>query len=378
MRKSLVGLGLTFGLYSAAAAQIAEPVFLPHPDTVDYVAHFTVKRGWGPRTDDTRIVNYRDGWARIDLIENGRPSTTFTDHKQTTSVTIVRGPDGEYRSLTMTRGAKPGAESLGFEYDVSRTGERQEVLGESCEVWDVFRRRDRSSGRVALTKTSCVTDDGVELWYKYFSATGLMMSFAQATAVERRPVLAHEVQPPSDLLSLESWIDREKDSAKSQQAYEVILRIPESSMLKEVNRTNRRHYPWTLTETTDNRGQVLLIENESSNVSLRFERRTDIDFRRLTIDKQKSATPPRSVRLDRKDTVLGEQCTWFDMMPYVMDARLVQCRTEDGIILKEQQSWMGSGRGTLEAVQLKRGPVDLSRVLPPQEILSREYWGLPQ
>jgi hypothetical protein len=91
-------------------------------------------------------------------------------------------------------------------------------------------------------------------------------------------------------------------------------------------------------------------------------------------------TPPISidhaVRLDRSDVVQGERCDWYDMHPGMMDAGLNQCRTRDGIVLKETQIVRAHGE-TVEAAQFQRRPVDLSQVMPPPYILTRGYWGLP-
>jgi hypothetical protein len=82
------------------------------------------------------------------------------------------------------------------------------------------------------------------------------------------------------------------------------------------------------------------------------------------------------VDLNRSEIVLSETCNWFDMMPNVMDAGLHECRTADGVVLKDLRISRGSYH-TFVATGLTRRPVTLVEVLPPGEMLTARSWGLP-
>ncbi len=67
---------------------------------------------------------------------------------------------------------------------------------------------------------------------------------------------------------------------------------------------------------------------------------------------------------------------WFDMMPGVADVGHAQCRTADGVVLKDVQSIRGPLRNSLLAVRLSRSAVGLDAVLPPAAILAPATWGI--
>lgn len=124
---------------------------------------------------------------------------------------------------------------------------------------------------------------------------------------------------------------------------------------------------------------MVLIENETTGLFFRFEGKAVGDFATLVLHKGAPAAattrrPP--VESDRQETVLRERCKWFDMWPGTQDAGLHQCRTDDGVALKDVRTSWGS-RNSLVAVRLDRKPLDLAKVLPPPEILKRENWRLP-
>src|SRR5262249_11235184 len=144
-------------------------------------------------------------------------------------------------------------------------------------------------------------------------------------------------------------------------------------------RTPRRHHPWTLTQ--DRRhdgGRILSIENAAAHLNLRVESDAAGDFKRLLIISAPLPTDDafKPVNTGQRETILREECTWFDMTPGMMDAGLAQCRTQDEIVLKETHTMRGGGQ-TLQAVRLSRSPVGLADVLPPPDVLRRETWGIP-
>ena len=63
---------------------------------------------------------------------------------------------------------------------------------------------ERYTSDSGLFHLSCVTDDGIELWQRSLYASKVITS-AEATRVERRPVTVNEVKPPRSLLMLDWW-----------------------------------------------------------------------------------------------------------------------------------------------------------------------------
>jgi hypothetical protein len=120
---------------------------------------------------------------------------------------------------------------------------------------------------------------------------------------------------------------------------------------------------------------------------LGFQSNAAGEFERLTISKRvfvqsEADIKKRMKRLGNRpeEVVLGEPCTWFDMTPGMADASLAQCRTGDGIVLKDSHFFGRSYyRGdTLEAVAFQRRNVGLAEVMPPSSILDTSRWDLPE
>lgn len=80
--------------------------------------------------------------------------------------------------------------------------------------------------------------------------------------------------------------------------------------------------------------------------------------------------------LDRTETVLGETCRWFDMMPNKADAGRLACLTKDGIALKDEISGRGMGVRRWTAIHLARRPVSLEEIKPAAELLEPQRWGI--
>ena len=121
------------------------------------------------------------------------------------------------------------------------------------------------------------------------------------------------------------------------------------------------------------------IVNTSQKLRVNFEIDANGQFTTLILSKLSAGAvrameKPR-VALGKQETVLGEICTWFDLTPGLMDAGLAQCRTEDGLALKERRTSFGSAFD-LVATRLERSPVALSDV-SPADMLARSNWGLP-
>jgi hypothetical protein len=382
MRTFSITLGT---LLCSCAVASAEAPFAPFPNAVDHVVTMVIKQ-YGRETGE-RVVTHHAAWSRVDRTESGNRTTGYFDRAGLTAVSFARGNSGEYVYLSIFRGPERDR-SPWLEYDSVKTGERQIFLGESCEVWRVFQDRDTRSLGSRFAKLSCVTDDGIELWHKHSGGSGTMSS-AEATRIERRRVLPDDVRPPADLLVLESWSDLTPggEPQKGVIDYETVMETAplDPTGTGKVTRTTRRHAPWTSTESVFSGGdRTLLIENEQIRLHLRFESNTAGEFKQLTINKfappavgGADAPAMKPVQDGRRETVLGEECRWFDMTPGMQDAGIGQCRTRDDIVLKEMR-WSHGSSKVFEAVRLHRHAIGLGQVLPPSEILTHKNWGLPE
>jgi hypothetical protein len=374
MRTSGTALGAF--LISCVAAY-AEAPLAPHPNAVDHVVTMVTKQ-YGRGTGAT-VVTHHAGWTRVDRTENGSRTVEHFDYAGSTAISFARERSGVYVYLSIVRG--PERHSW-LDYESFKTGERQAFLGENCEVWNVLRSRDIQRGD--LTKISCVTDDGIELWNRYTGGQDVVSS-AEATGIARRPVQPDEVLPPGDLLLLQSWggPTTSDDPPKAAIDYETVMQTAPTE--PEVTRITRRHAPWTYTDSVvDGGDRTLQIENVQIGLHVRVVSSATGELKQLLITK---SSPPaagdtgplrlKPVAYGRKETVLGEQCQWFDMTPGMMDAGLRQCRTRDDVVLKEMR-WSRGGGKVFEAVLLRRRVIGLAQVLPPAEMLDRKNWGLPE
>ncbi len=369
MRRLPVALGLLLWPWASAA----DAPFAPLPTMEDHVVTMAITRWGGAPTNDTRTVTHHAGWTRIDTVEQGRPSTSYFGHRSATEVRFSRSV-GDLIYLAILHGIEQHQSSI-FKYDSFKTGERQELLGETCEVWSVLRN--------PITKLSCVTDDGIELWYRFTGNRGIISS-AEATRIERRPVPSDDVQPPAGLLDLNAWVGPTEGpgTLPARIDFESVMETAHSLLTGgKLTRTTRRHAAWNYAEDLSSDGRrTLLIENTVSRLYLRFEGNVAGEFKKLILQKMplgSDAQALKPVADGRRETILGEQCAWFDMTPGMMDTGLYQCRTRDDIVLKELQMSRGS-RQTLQTTRLQRRAVALADVLPPGDILKPAKWGLPR
>lgn len=381
-----IGLILSL-LICAHAASAAEAPFAPLPNVPDYVAVFAVKPISGPPRTVVDTVMHHGAWTRIDSVVDGREDTVNYFGPGPISIDIRRDTTGAYSSLQILRGIRQHSSS-GWERDSSKTDDQDEVVGEHCDVWKVGHlfMSGRGNTKIELKSLSCVTSDGIQLWKKFVGYSGVSSS-ANATSIERKPVSPNEVYPPADLLDLAAWLP--KDSAghepSSQSPGDVTVVMERDRMLDNIRRTLRRivrrHHPWLYTEDIDYSGsRTIRITNDTAGRTIIFESDAAGEPTRLTIMIRPPSPPEVRLNgpklLDKREVVLGELCEWFDMWPGTQDAGLHQCRTRDGVVLKEQRFSWGSGEG-LVAAQIKRTPVSPAKVLPLRDILSRSAWGIP-
>jgi hypothetical protein len=375
MRSLAFGIG--FWLVSVASAASHDGPFYPTTDVPDHVVTL-VERHTRARESVARMVYSHGDWTRVDVKTGGGTSSHFWQRDCKVNVQLFRYKD-ESRSLTIQRGCQ---ESAVYDHNAINTGEQQRVADERCTVWST--RRSKPSAHFKLDYTSCITDDGIELWYKAVGGRGDVISSAEATSVERRPVTPAEAYPPADLLEVDGWFIEAENPRESNQAdFEIVMQRESGSVS---TRTERRRGHWTYEDERSNsvlkrvsvhnttRGLSFTVHDiDGDKPVLRLSTRSQAGLAQIEPAAPLWFTQPRP--LGRHETVLGEHCEWFETTQ--MDVSHSTCRASDGIALKNLWVLRGQERVTEVAIRLTRRPVTLREMMPPADLLDPKTWGLP-
>jgi hypothetical protein len=197
----------------------------------------------------------------------------------------------------------------------------------------------------------------------------------------RKQVEPDDVRPPSNKLDLKSWLTAPDGVATPSDApgdVTVIMqnRIKDDAGRQVQIRTIRRHYPWTYTEDVNAKGQrKITFKNQVERLSIVFQSNANGEPMQLSIEKELRAFADQKLPdSGRTETIVGETCVVSEKK--YREAYSNQCRTADGVIVKDAKSDQG-GMYDLIAVKLDRAPVDIDAVLPPSSLFVRAAWGIP-
>ncbi|MCC8983211.1 hypothetical protein [Bradyrhizobium acaciae] len=358
----------------AAGQAAAEAPFVP-PGTSppDYELTTTVAKSipYYPKESD-QIVMHHDHWTRVTR-SKASPSGAYYANDGVAITFNARG--------TFVRRGRLRWNDI--DYEAHNTGEQQTHLGESCTVWEILRSRP-DYGRLKLSESSCVTDDGIELWHRAMYGSDVHES-VEATKIERRSVSDNEVNPPRSLLALDSP-EQDAPERSTKPDYEVVMELSVGAdRPTPVIRTVRQSGLWRFTEEIDGPRRNIAITYDSGT-RLSYESDSAGVPNRLSIWPLKSTLPvstsaalpdPRYAPKDlgRSDTILGETCRWYHMNPGWTHGFTLACKTEDGIVLKEESHSRMDDR-TWTAVRLTRRPISIDEIKPPAELLEPRTWGL--
>jgi hypothetical protein len=363
-------------LCAATVSATADAPFALNTDTPDYVVT-RVERIGAKQTSST--VTHHGDWTRVDTIQGVYRTTDYFLGNVSLQIS---GPGNGFDDR-MYVGLKLHPQEIGWDTEPSNTGKRETFLGESCTVWSAGHAKLSYLGS-QLEKLSCLTDDGIELWSRFVGKYGVTLS-SEATSIERRPVTVDEVRPPQNLLALGWWDNEEAKASLFHPDFEAVLEVRNgmptlAGVGGPITRTIRRHYPWTYIEDKD--GGILrrlAITHAYRRMELSFVGpggRGDAEsslmiWRRPSAEQSVSGIKPKD--MGHSETILGEECRWFDLMPGIADAGSAECRTNDGIPLK-QSTWSRGGGTVATAISLARRPLALDDVRPPKDMLSLDRW----
>ena len=373
MRRRLI-LGLALMLSSVVHAAGHEPL-LPTPDVPDYVVTMAGRSAHATH-DTVYTVTHRGGWTRVDRHD---PGTISTEHYHRSCSPYPRytrdRQTGAYINVAIERCHR----RAGWDYNPERTEKQQTFLGEQCTVWTAW--RSEIIVRTPMVRTSCVTDDGIEVWYVVSGDYGLL-SWAEATKIERRAEAREEAEPPADLLKIDGWFADVPASAQRETPdFELVM---EQEGKPEFVRVIKRRGNWRREdEWFASVRQQFSVANPAAGYSLGlYNLPTDTPL--LVFNQRSSLSPAEAVveaagsrRMDRPyETVLGERCVWLDMAPNMADASHYECRSGDGIALKIEQG-SRTLRRVLMATKLERRAIAMDEIKPPVELIERKTWRLP-
>ena len=352
-----------------------ELVFVPESGAADYV--ITLREISAGRRDGPRSVSQRAGRTRTEIAQPDGKQIIFESRSLPNAIVLNLDAKGRYRELQIDLGGDATSSAT----QRIRTDKLQTFLNETCRVWNITYRID---AHTRMQRESCVTQDGIELWHKLLSQGGILLSYVEATSLERRPITDAEILPSANLLNLESWgVTDKRDWATVPRPvdFETTFRLfgAEPKSTAEIRKTVRRNFPWLRTETTADRYRRVEFKHDPASLHLDFRGERTSAFNKLRISRYDSAFDEERVaqKMDLAETIVGERCDWFDLRPGIMDANWYQCRSKDGIVLKETLTSMGS-RTTFEAVELRRATASIPVATPPDEILLPAYWRIAQ
>jgi hypothetical protein len=364
-----------FGL---AGPALADAPFTTDAKAPDYVMTM-VARSHGREYAEWQVAHH-ERWTRIDRVADGSRTTEYVSADGRANVT-----NSDRRVISFRRGLEP---SYNRDNEPRNTGERQTVLGELCTVWNVWRITNEQYGP-GFSQLSCVTDDGIEMWQRMLRGDDAIQS-AEATRIERRPVPPSEVQPPRELLTLDWWEENvPAPTAPGTPDHETVMELSGDGPGADKSvRTVRRLGPWQSLQETVN-GVLSTVQITHDSLRMRFEYTRDKSGtpERLSIARLISvaedipiSTLPiagamRPKDLNLSETILGETCRWFDMMPGMSDKGQSACLTHDGIVLRDRR-WSRGSRREWTAVQVTQRPVSLNEIMPPAELVDPKTWGI--
>jgi hypothetical protein len=346
--------------------------FSPEPSGPDYVLTFAPKEP-GPLGHVPHTITRHGQWVRLDR-RNG--DANFPQHVHLPTATVVEYGPAPPGSLTYLTVRAPPQNRYGrIDHHSFRTGRFDTVLGESCEIWDVYRGVE--AGVPTFTRFGCVTADGVELSHRTTSRSGEELGHATtAVSLVRRAVLSSEVEPRREILTLTPWLGPPTDitaGSGAQADFEVDLKSDDSHEALTI----RRHFPWTFKDRRHLDGSRS-FDSDRSDTGTRISARLGPAGQpeNLAFIRDGEPSPPRSVQVARPPTsILGLSCTWFDMMPGAFDVHRQECRTSDGLVLSVVEGGRGSSRH-FTAVSINRRPLTIADVLPPHELLDLKIWAV--
>ena len=338
-------------------------------------------------TQSSRTISRRGNWIRVDRavpVRQGNPirqTVSFTNVRSRTSFEVGVGDGGRPQSIQIDGPSRSNVDPFTRE----PTDQRDSVLGETCEIWnmaeDWWSRLSRP-----LTSQHCITSDGITLWSRTYFSSGEVTRSETAVSLERRQVASDYVRPPSELFNWGYWLRMLSgtSAASTEPDYELTMDADGKRPPHTIRAIMRQHGQWQYTEYIYATGG-LNIDIQSDRLLLTYTGGPEGPRSlQITVFREVSASEKARVAASAKaraeelglalgpvplgqptERIVGERCTWFDMSPSVRDAFLHWCRTEDGIPLRIDRGSQVTYTG-LTARRLSRRQLSDRDIAPPR------------
>lgn len=367
-------------LFATLALGEGEAVFT-YPPGVEFAAPHAVghvavveENLVGPPRIVRNTVTRSGSWLRV---ERGPGSYVHADYSSGITIAYSRDSSGTLRSLSINR---VRSSETYYRYHRVRTDQRDEALGETCEVWKITRVGDRA--RTGVDWLSCETTDGIQLWRRSVSQrSGSTITSSRTIQFRRQRVPATQVQPPRDLLDRSYWLDLlslGRSADPGQPNYEVRLKsIAESGAPWRIL---RRRGEWISSETGGGDDEVSLSTHNPTFAAHYFSeskgRPVRLSLSILPSNAMGSGVhsfvPLEPIRTEH---LLGEDCTWSTWKDLSVSGDHRQCVTSDGIALRIYDHHRVLA-ADLQATLLKRHAPRLDDMMPPRGAFEWERWGV--
>jgi len=367
----------TIACIAFTEAAVAQSNLDAFPVQPDYVAVMQALDKNGKPVDPTVTIIHHDGMFLSETLRDGTKSIGFGPDSNDPVLRWSRQADGQITLLELLlRDRKPDAAKTEAPQALA---EVSTIAGERC-TWRETASKSPSPGTFIAREQTCVTDDGIVIETRLLAPNDVPIYHTRLASLDRRAIAPAEIDPPSEILTAEFWLrpTRSHNPDPSQPDFDIALETISGSTIRLL-----RHYPWYYREQRDRDGSLRVkIWNKLEAQGISY--RQAGGYRRLTAGRPaddgaasfKFDETTGKISLGKVETVLGESCEWFDLMPGIQDAGNRQCLTHDGLPLKLDISGMNLALPYI-ATSLRRRAVALSEMRLPAEAFSLDEWGLP-
>lgn len=346
----------------------------PSPVKPDYVIVMQALDKDGGQIDPVVTIAHRDGMVLSKALSKGSTSIGFGPDASEPFLRWSSAADGQITGLELRPSRRKSAPDAG---ETRLLGNTSVVAGENCrwretvsKLFEQFTSREQT----------CVTDDGIVIERKLPGSDDFPIYHSRMTSLDRSMISPEEMRPPQQMLTADFWLRplRNYDADPSLADFEITLESPRKSRIRLL-----RHHPWNYREEQDDAIGALRVTiwNELENQGIDYVQ--SYNERYLRASRTQRHDPYMTFDLTtgknsegKSDTVLGEICEWFDLLPDASDGSKHRCLTQDGLVLKEENSRRNLG-GSYTATSFHRRPVTLSEMRLPQQAFSPGEWGLP-
>jgi len=371
---ALIGTIAFMAFAGAAVAQSSVTTSLPRPD---YVAVMQALDKDGKKVDPTVTIVHHNGIFLSETLRGGRTSIGFGPDETKPVLRWSRQADGEITYIELLlRDRKPDATQTEAPQALA---EVSTIAGEHC-TWRETASKSPSPGTFIARDQNCVTEDGIVIETRLLAPNDVPIYHTRLASLDRRAIAPAEIYPPSQILTSEFWLRpvHSQNADPSQPDFDITLETIGGSTIRLL-----RHYPWHYREQRDRGGSLrITIWNKLEAQGISYQQAGG--YRRLTARRPaddgsasfKFNDTTGKVSLGKAETIQGESCEWFDLMPGIQDAGNRECLTGDGLPLKLDISGMNLAF-PYTATSVRRRPVALSEMRLPAEAFSLDEWGLP-